>query len=507
MSDRKVQFHGRLAVQLGLAVALVTGLGFATLGGFVVARERETLTREYTLRLLAEIRSLSLAAANPLLRHDPELELHPFVLKALAEAPDLVDVVVLDAEGRIQGHRDLQRVDTPYTAARARSAILLPHADGGERAWLEDGDVVIEHPIAHLGRRIGTLVARASRAGIEATVAKAQQQLIVLGTLGTLVAIAVVLALVSLHLRALAALRSGVLRLGGGELSARVHVRARNELGLFADLVNSMASGLEKAQSKLIQKERLDRELEIARELQAMLLPHTSHTPGGYHVAAHYVPALEVSGDYYDVLRLDERHLGLVTADVSGKGVPGLVVMSMLRTALHALASSDKDPKQVLVEAARMLQGSMRPGTFVTCVYGVLDTHRHRFRYASAGHCPPGRFGPSGTTWLPAGGKPLGLFPEAIFERSLHVRQADLAAGDGLLLYTDGLVEAMDANGVQLGCEPVLAHLTQAVASEPRRVVHDLLQRVDRHRGERPHSDDLTLIVVRRTPSRVEASA
>jgi len=506
LSDRKLQFHGRLAVQLGFAVALVTGLGFAMLGWFVVARERDTLTREFTLRLLAETRSLSFAAAGPLLRHDPELELHPVILKALSETPDLIDVIVLDAEGLVQGHRDLQRVDTAYPPAPSRIPIQAPHLGSGA-AWLEDDELVIEQPILHLGQRIGQLVARASRAGIEATVSKAQQHLILLGAGGTLVAIAVVLVLVSMHLRALTALRSGVLRLGGGDLSARVHVRARNELGLFADLVNRMASGLEKAQSKLIQKERLDRELEIAQELQSMLLPQVLRTPGGYDVAAHYVPALEVSGDYYDVLHLDGRYVGLVTADVSGKGVPGMVIMSMLRTALHALAHPEKDPKQVLVEAARMLQGSVRPGMFVTCVYGVLDTLRHRFRYTSAGHCAPARFGVSGVELLAAGGKPLGLFPEAIFERSLHVHEVDLDSGDGLLLYTDGLVEAMDLNGGQLGVEPIMERLDRNRACQARDIVANLLHRVDVHRGTRPHSDDLTLIVVQRSLVHAEVTS
>jgi serine phosphatase RsbU (regulator of sigma subunit) len=509
MGQRKLRFHHRLGVQMGLAVALVTAVVFGATGWSLVRNQRETLTRELTLRVLVETRSLALAACAPLLRHDPELGLHPFILKALAETPGLVDLVVLDAEGVIQGHRDLLRVGERYDPATRGRPLVLPLREG-EHAWLDGNEVVIAQPILHLDRPIGLLVARATRAGIERTVAAAGRHLAVVAAAGTLLAILAVLLLVATHLRPLDELSRGVVRLGSGDLHTRVQVRSRNELGMLGNLVNSMAEGLQRAQDERIKQGRMEHELEIARELQSMLLPRSVSPPPGYEIHARYCPALEVSGDYYDVIPLDDRFLALTAADVSGKGVPGLVVMAMLRVILQGIAPAVRDPVEALAQASGMLSGSMKKGMFVTCIYGVLDTRSHTLVYASAGHCPPALFGPKGARWLPAGGKAIGMFPPEIFRRALLRQEARLEPGEGLLLYTDGLVEAMDEAGGQLGFDVVLQRLSQNARLSAREVVDDLVARAASHTGAAPASDDLTLLAVRRGTGRfaepIEAS-
>jgi serine phosphatase RsbU (regulator of sigma subunit) len=503
---KNLAIHRRLSVQLGVAVAVLIAVAFAGAGGFVIARERETLTREFTLRLRAETRSLAAAASGSLLRLDPELELHPLLQRALVEMPDLTEIVVLDAHGRIQGHRDLSLVGSVYEPRSAAEANHLQQSElGSESVRLEPDVIVLELPVRHLDQRIGTLIARASRDGIERAVREAQRRLMIFGALATVLAVVAVVGLVRMGLRPLGELRQGVQRLGAGDLATRVRVRARNELGLFGDLVNRMAEGLQTAQAELIHKERLDREIEIAHDLQSMLLPRTAVHATGYEIEARYVPALEVSGDYYDVIPLDAERICLVTADVSGKGVPGLVVMSMLRTLLHLHAEPTMCLAKTLVAANGMLRGTTARHMFVTCHAGILDLTTGEYRYANAGHCPPLRFGTKGVEVLQGGGKPLGMFPDAILEKSLVQKTVHFGPGDGLLLYTDGLVEAFDADGKPLGGEPVQQRLRQHADSDAKRILEDLVHQVDTHRGPRSLSDDLTLIVLRRMPSPIAA--
>lgn len=507
MSAERLPIHRRLGIQLGVAAAVLAALAFVALGGFVVDHERQTLTRQFTLRLISEARSLAVAASGALLRLDPELELTPLIGKALTENPDLADVVVIDSKGRIQGHRDLRQIGAPYERPPAAGgAVSVP---GPDQALVrtETGAIVVEQPVRHLGQPIGRLVLRASSAGIERTVRDAQRHLALIGGVATLLTILAVLGLVSFHLRPLGALRRGVLQLGSGDLTTRVQVQSTNELGLFAGLVNSMAEGLQKAQIQIVQKERLDREIEIAHELQSMLLPRSTTVPVGYELEAHYVPALEVSGDYYDVIPLGDGRLLFVTADVSGKGVPGLVVMSMLRTAIHSMAEPRMCLSDVLVKANVMLRGSMQRGMFVTCVCGILDTGSSTIRYVSAGHCPPVRFSPRGAASLAAGGKPLGIFPDLVLRSSLVERELLLAPGEGLLLCTDGLFESLDASGQQLGLDAVMVRLHNTAERPAKIVVAQLLGQVREHQGSSPASDDLTLIVLRREACAVVASA
>jgi sigma-B regulation protein RsbU (phosphoserine phosphatase) len=269
---------------------------------------------------------------------------------------------------------------------------------------------------------------------------------------------------------------------------------------MLASMVNSMAEGLEKVQGNLIQKERMDHELQIAHDLQFMLLPQNVKPASGYFLETHYTPALEVSGDYYDVFALDKDHVGLAVADVSGKGVPGLVIMSMLRTMLRSLAAPQRDPFDVLVAANRMLNESMKRGMFVTCQYGLLNTRKHTFHYASAGHCAPVVFGASKPRCVASQGKPIGLFPERVFLTSLTRHEFTLEPGDGLLLYTDGLVEAMNKDGAQLGYSAVFRCLREWSQASHGSVVDMLCQRVAAHRGKLPPSDDLTMVALQRQP-------
>ncbi len=318
MSPARIAVHRRLGVQMGFAVAVVVAVTFALVSGFVVRRERETLTREFTLRLLAETRSLTVAMSGPLLRHDPELDLHPLVLKSLQEMPDLTDLIVVDSQGLIQGHRALLRVGSPYGDVAAGTPIAVPTAQEGEVARVVGDEIVIEHPIRHLGQPVGRLIAHVSRASVERAVRDSRRQLAVLGVVATSLAILTVLGMVSVGLRPLGELRRAVLRLGAGDLGARVQVRTRNELELFGELLNNMAAGLQRAQTELLHKKRLEHELEIAHELQSILLPQQRLQVAGYDVESRYVSALEVGGDYYDVIPL-----GLPAGLGAGPGAGG----------------------------------------------------------------------------------------------------------------------------------------------------------------------------------------
>jgi len=152
-----------------------------------------------------------------------------------------------------------------------------------------------------------------------------------------------------------------------------------------------------------------------------------------------------------------------------------------------------------------MLRHSMGRGMFVTCLYGVLDTRLHSFTYASAGQCPPAVFGSGGARYLPARGKPMGIFDEARFQESLQRHELSFAPGDGLLLYTDGLLETMNARGEQLGSPAVLQLLEGC--SSAHAAVERLRRRVEAHRGAEPPSDDLTLLALQRLATAPAAAA
>jgi sigma-B regulation protein RsbU (phosphoserine phosphatase) len=226
------------------------------------------------------------------------------------------------------------------------------------------------------------------------------------------------------------------------------------------------------------------KEWEQAREVERGLLPEELPQVPGFELAANWQPACQVGGDFFDVRPLGEGRFALCVADSMGKGVAAALVMSNLQAAVCALEPCE--PAELCRRVNSLLCRNLRDGRFATFFYGVLDTTSRELRYASAGHCPPlvGRAA-GGVERLAEGGVVLGLLPDAIYGQGTVA----LASGDRLVLYTDGLTEAEDPAGEQLG----EARLTELVAEHRSLTVAALCERLCAAAG-RPQ-DDLTLLI------------
>lgn len=489
-------FFNRLSVQIALTVALVALLVFGATGWVLLQRERENLTRELTLRILAETRALAVAASSALLRQDPELELHPLVTRVTRDVEEIEELAIIDSEGICQGHLDLSRIGSRLPPLSFERGVVLRSDDA--RAVVVGRSLLVERRIDHMGQQIGSLRATVDRSSIDTTVAASVRRLAWTGGVGTLIGIVLVLWLVTYRLRPLNQLREGVQEIGRGELDTRLDVRDRSELGLLAHHVNAMAEGLARAQEERIRQERIDRELEIAHQIQETLLPRKLPAVAGLEIAAHYSAALEVSGDYYDVFEGASGKTVLVTADVSGKGVPGMVVMAMTKIVLRQAAAIEDSPARILRTANAILQGITPRHMFVTVLVATVDPDTGHVVYASAGHCPPVHFQRGQAQDLPARGRPLGIFDAALFDDGVRDEHFTLEPGHSILLYTDGLTECQNMAGELLGEDRVHALLAAKGSESADAAMSALLDAFNTHRGEQAPSDDLTLVVLRR---------
>ena len=196
------------------------------------------------------------------------------------------------------------------------------------------------------------------------------------------------------------------------------------------------------------QRERLEQELRVARVVQQTLLPKELPELAGWKVAAYWQPAQAVSGDFYDFISLPGGNLGIVVADVTGKGVPAALVMATARGMLRIAAESDPAaPGKVLARVNDLLCPDIPPNMFVTCLYGVLNPATGRFVFANAGHNLPSKCTADAVVELRATGMPLGLLPEMTYDE----HEAMLGPGESILVYSDGLVEAHNPQGEMFG--------------------------------------------------------
>jgi serine phosphatase RsbU (regulator of sigma subunit)/anti-sigma regulatory factor (Ser/Thr protein kinase) len=243
-----------------------------------------------------------------------------------------------------------------------------------------------------------------------------------------------------------------------------------------------------------VERERIETELRVARTIQQTLLPKELPARAGWEISAHWQPAREVSGDFYDFIHLDDGRLGVIIADVTDKGVPAALVMATTRTLLRAAAERLQAPGEVLARANDVLCPDIPPKMFVTCFYAVIDPDTGLVRYANAGHDMPYlRRSPGGVEDLRARGMPLGLMPGMPYEE----KEIVLRPGDTLLLYSDGLVEAHNSQRAMLGFQQ-LRSLIEGHAGGSELIPY-LIQQLAAFTGAGwEQEDDVTLLTVQR---------
>ena len=247
------------------------------------------------------------------------------------------------------------------------------------------------------------------------------------------------------------------------------------------------------------EKAARERDLRIAQDVQQHLLPQEFPEIEGVEVAAYYEASLNIGGDYYDVIAVGPRRWGFAIADVSGKGPAAALMMASCRATLRVMAAGEPDPAVVLRRVTAAVQPDMPMGMYISLFYGVLDLDTRTLRYSRAGHEPPlvVREGGGRTDQLEAGGLALGLCPPALFDETLDTAETVLAPGELLALYTDGINEACNAEGVEFGRDRLAASLTRD-ASRPLPEIIGMLKRYLRQFSTlSTRTDDRTLLLLR----------
>ena len=248
------------------------------------------------------------------------------------------------------------------------------------------------------------------------------------------------------------------------------------------------------------EKLAMDHDLQIAREIQKILLPSEAPNLQGFEISGLNLPAKTLSGDYFDYLPVDEDHFGIVIADVSGKGVPASLIMAMCRSALRSQAPGRLSPAAVLSDVNRQLYPDMKEDMFISMAYVVLNRHTGEALLARAGHDAPlmyrsaqhqvERFNPKGMA--------VGIDSGVVFDRFCTDYPFHIGEGDLLLLYTDGLTEALNAEGSEFGVERLSGELLESAGTGVEKTLQHLASSVLDFAGKQPQHDDITLIALQK---------
>lgn len=440
-----------------------------------------------------------------------ELERHNGLDVTLMRADDP------DKEGTIQlslGTREYALAPFKGGRAETQTGVEPEPAEGQEQPWwqrpillwgelagplrsLEDGTVLTDYVVATLRGRPSTVFRRLFSGSAEVNTAIWASLISATGLLATIYGLAFLMAffLIFALSRAVNRLSRATDSVRTGDFSTRIPVKRRDQIGGLQRSFNEMTANLEDSVTAVAQKEILEKELQIARDLQQSLIPANIPSSEAAEFSTLFEPSAAIGGDYFDILRLDAERLVVVIADVSGHGLPTGLRMAMLKAALVILVEEGMPAEEILRRLSSMVSAENERRFFVTAAIAFIDLARGEMELTNAGHPPTYLVRDGEVQEILLTGNPLGALGE-----SFGQKQINLEADDIVVWLSDGLIEALDPTGEPFGYDR-LREALQGPATSAEQIRERLLTAVENHTQGLPASDDQTLVAMHYRPS------
>jgi len=514
VTEETPKFRKRFGLRLKFALWTTFFVLLMIAGVFLyfINRQINTLTEEMERNGIALATSFSAAAKEPFI-FDDDLTLVTMAANVKKSNPGILYCVITDTEEIIKAHPDSVLLrDKPFKYSRnlkVKREVITDTTEGFPVLIAEDpsrydirAPIVAKEPKTGKLSEIGYVHLGFSKEPIALAVRKTLIGLAGVAVIFSVIGILGIFLLTTMVVRGLVRLTKDIEIIGRGDLNHPVQVKSRDEVGLIAYSVEVMARNLKEAQSRLLETERFKHEVEIAQRIQAILLPRALPRIAGHEVATYYQPALVVGGDYYDFFRMAKGKVGFIMADVAGKGVGGSLIMVMTRTMANMEAAFDDNPKDLLVSLHDQLRGEIPEDMFVTACAVALEPEKSLVQLCSAGHNPAALFrasvGKAG--WLEPEGAPLGiaLLSREQYAEVIEMTEFTMMPGDAIVLYTDGVTEAMNEAGEQFGERRLLDVIARNGAGSAADIRNAIVKEIENFTRGAPQSDDITLMVIKR---------
>lgn len=502
------QFKRSIRLEFSLYMSGIILVLMLVTGYVITDQYVKTVTRNIIDKLLVQARSYSRPAGKLIISTDePDaLLLNNICRKLTDDNSEVYWAGIANKHNVFIAHTDLKQV---IASGQMKPVENIQPGTGlrdGETFGLSKDTIYITVPIEENNILVGKLRVASSAEPIAAARHTSITTVASITILVILVGLPITMIVLRQKLRPISIITGSLKKVNFEDIALDIPVVVKNEFGYLAKTLQVMGAKLKVAQRDLVEKERIERELEIAKEIQANILPCEYPKTSNFEFAGAYRSAREVGGDYYDFIDIDKDHLGVLIADVSGKSLPGMLVMLLTRDIVLRLARTIRQPADMLIEVNRELLLSIKRNMFVTMFYGVLNKTTGSFTFASAGHNPLIRL--NGQTGEPelikTKGYPLGMMPPGPFSKRIETGQILLSAGDWLIQYTDGINEARNSTGEEFGMDRFVKALESHKLCSPMELTEETLKRLEQFVDSAPQFDDITLLTTKWTAPTVD---
>ena len=468
---------------------------------YFIRHERASLKEKFITYNVELIKSIAGSSSDRIIKGN-YLGLIKLLNEIKNNNDNINEIFILDSNKTVIAHNDPENL---YKKYERKSEILEMHNLKGINVLkLKKGnnyEYDINGPIKFAERLIGEIHLVISKKSIDKVMSSKKINIIVATILVLLICIIGIYLLMEMIIKPLEILRQGVIAIGEGRLEHRIEIAGEDEFSQIAKAFNEMALKFKGVQQSLLEQEKLQREIQVAKEIQHTLLPKHIPKAEGFDIASLYRSAKEVGGDYYDILDIGKNLIGVIVADVSGKGVPGSLVMTITRTAVRLISYENKSAKNVLVKVNNFIKEDMKKGMFVTAFYLVLDSFTRTINFASAGHDPLilYRAKENKVYYVKPKGFPLGISlpDDDLFRKVMVEERIKLEKDDMLVVYTDGVTEAMNGKR-ELFTEKRFVEFIKANGKlSPAEFIEKLDNEIKEFTQGYPQSDDITVVAIK----------
>jgi serine phosphatase RsbU (regulator of sigma subunit)/anti-sigma regulatory factor (Ser/Thr protein kinase) len=468
---------------------------------YFVLHERSTLKDKFIAYNSEIIKSIAESSKERIIKSN-YLSLIRLLKEIKKNNENIDSVFLLNEENRIIAHNNADFLYDEYEAhGKIREeyyinkTLILRYPDRYE----------LVEPVVFKEKDIGEVHLILMNKGLGRVMSSKQINFILVGFIVLGLTVIGIYWLLGLITKPIQALHEGVVAIGDGRLEHRIEIDGEDEFSQIARAFNDMAVKFKGAQESIIEQEKMQKEIAVAKEIQQTLLPKEIPDTKGFDIASLYRSAKEVGGDYYDVMNVGQNLIAVVVADVSGKGVPGSLVMTITRTVMRLTAIQNKSAKSVLTKVNNFVKEDMKKGMFVTAFYLVLDSVTREINFASAGHDPLilYRAKENKCYYVKPKGFPLGIsLPEEdLFKKVMVEEKVKLQKDDLICVYTDGIVEAMNGRREIFGEQRFM----ECIKKNGRLPSSEFIQNLDNEIKEftqgYPQNDDITIVVIKEQKS------
>ncbi len=501
--ERRLDQRGRMSVRIKFLLPVTISVAILVLAIFAyMFRNQAASMRAEIISNAEEItRRLAKQAVDYMVKED-DLHLASLVKTTVRSDAKLAYAFIVNRENMIWAHSITQRMFKTYEPPpgfRTPQGKQVLEQTWQTPAWGEVHD--LSYPVTLGDLPLGTVHVGVKERAILQDIQSGRKNAVLIFVLALVASTSGAYFLMTFLIAPVRKLADGMLAISEGKLNHRIMIRSNDEFGQIAKIFNEMTTRFREAQSHLLEQERIEQEMQVAQEIQHTLLPRDVPQIEGYDVASLYRSAKEVGGDYFDFVLVDDNTMGIAIADVSGKGVPGSLVMTMIRTALRLEARSNRSATDVMAKVNDFVTPDMKKGMFVTMFYIVLNSRSRMINFSSAGHNPLILFREESNRiyYLKPRGFPLGIdLPDTrLFSKSLTQEHVSLKKGDILLAYTDGITEAMNPRREQFGEQRLLEIIRKNHDLSASEFVDKLSEALAVFTENYPQNDDITCVVVK----------